>query len=220
MGELTGTGALLLGLAAVAALVNWLGVWREDRRLIWVAKPATLALLIGVAVALTPDDGTVRAWFVAGLVLSLAGDVFLMLPEDVRLPLPPFLLGLASFLLGHVAYIVGMAGDHRSWGLTAVGGVAVAVALAAVAPRVLAGVGAQEPALKGPVLAYMGVISAMVVAAFGRSVPAGIVGAGLFYASDATLAWNRFFGPRRSWHLAVMVTYHLGQAGLVLSLLG
>lgn len=220
MGELTGVAGVLLGLAALAAVANWIGVWRDDRRLVYGAKPATLALLVGAAVALTPDDGTVRAWFVAGLVLSLAGDVFLMLPEDVDRPVPPFLLGLGAFLLGHVAYIVGMVGDHQSWPLTLVGVVAVAIALAVVAPRVLAGVGEQDPALRAPVLAYMGVISVMVVAAFGRTVPVGIAGALLFYASDATLAWNRFFGPRRSWRLAVMVTYHLGQAGLVLSLLG
>lgn len=210
---------MLLALAAVAAVVNWVGVWREDLRLVYVAKPATLALLVGAAATLTPDDPAVRGWFVAGLVLSLAGDVFLMLPEDVGLPVPPFLLGLGSFLLGHVAYIVGMASDHDSWALTLAAVVVVAALLAAIAPRVLAGVAAKDPGLKGPVLAYMGVISVMVVAAGGRGVVAGIVGALLFYASDATLAWNRFYGPRRTWHLAVMVTYHLAQAGLVVSLL-
>lgn len=220
MGELTGTGSGLLALAAVAAVVNWVGVGRQARPLILVAKPATLTLLIGVALALTPDDPTVRAWFVAGLVLSLAGDVFLMLPEDAPTPLPPFLLGLASFLLGHLAYVVGMGVDHRSWALTGLGVVVVAAGLAVVAPRVLRGVRAEDPAMKGPVLAYMGVISLMVVAAFGRSVWVGVAGALLFYASDAILAINRFFGPRRAWQVSVMVTYHLGQAGLVLSLLG
>ena len=38
----------------------------------------------------------------AALALSLAGDVFLMLPSDQFVP------GLASFLLGHIAYIVGL----------------------------------------------------------------------------------------------------------------
>lgn len=220
MGELTGTAGVLLGLAAVAAVVNWIGVARDDRRLVYGAKPATLALLVGAAVALTPDDGTVRAWFVAGLVLSLAGDVFLMLPEDAPLPVPPFLCGLGSFLLGHVAFVVGMALDHRSWLLTGVGTVVVLVAMTVIAPRILTGVAEHDPALRGPVMAYMAVISVMVVAAFGRAVPVGVFGALSFYASDATLAANRFFGPRRSWQVAVMVTYHLAQAGLVLSLLG
>jgi uncharacterized membrane protein YhhN len=66
-----------------------------------------------------------------------------------------------------------------------------------------------------PVVAYLVVISAMVVSAFGTEGRWAVVGASLFYASDATLAWNRFLEPRRFGPLAVMVTYHLGQAGLV-----
>ena len=45
------------------------------------------------------------------------------------------------------------------------------------------------------------------------------VGAALFVASDAMIAWNRFVAPFRAADLGIMVTYHLGQAGLVLSLL-
>jgi uncharacterized membrane protein YhhN len=220
-----GLTLVLLLLAAPVALVNWVGVARDDRRLVLAAKPTTLVLLLGAALALDPDDPTVRAWFVAGLVLSLAGDVFLMLPEEVpegRTPpkVPPFLLGLGAFLLGHVAYVVGMALDHTSWPLTAVGLVVVAVAGGGVAPRIVAGVKRTSPDLVGPVLAYMAVISTMVVASFGRGVVVGIVGALLFYASDAILAWNRFVAPSRLLQVAVMVTYHLAQLGLVLSLLG
>ena len=64
-------------------------------------------LLIGCALALDPDDDAVRTWFVAALVLCLIGDVFLMLPQDL------FVFGLASFLLGHLAYIVGHARRRR-----------------------------------------------------------------------------------------------------------
>jgi uncharacterized membrane protein YhhN len=86
--------------------------------------------------------------------------------------------------------------------------------------RIIVGAVAQgdEPAFKGPVVAYMVVISAMVVAAFGTASPIAIVGAVLFYVSDAVLAWNKFVKPFRAGRLAVMVTYHLGQAGLVWSL--
>jgi uncharacterized membrane protein YhhN len=212
--------AVLLALAAIAAVVNWIGVAREDRRLVWIAKPATLALLIAAAVALEPDDPAVRAWFVAGLVLSLAGDVFLMLPEERSYPVEPFLLGLVSFLLGHVTYIVGMAIDHESWALTLLGLVVVAGALAAVAPRILGSVGAEAPEMRLPVVVYMTIISTMVVASFGRAVPVGIAGALLFYASDSILAWNRFVRPSPTLRVMVMVTYHLAQVGLVLSLLG
>lgn len=217
---MTGLTLALLVLAAPVALVNWVGTATADRRLVWAAKPTTLVLLVLAALAIDADDPTVRLWFVIGLVLSLAGDVFLMLPEETDLPVPPFLLGLAAFLLGHVAYVVGMASDLDSWAFVVVGLLVVAAAGGVVAPRIVAGVRRTSPDLVGPVLAYMAVISVMVVFSFGRGVALGIAGALLFYASDAILAWNRFVTPSRTLQVAVMVTYHLAQLGLVLSLLG
>lgn len=206
--------------AAVPAVVNWVAVDRDQRSVIYVVKPLTMVLLIGAALALDPTDDAVRAWFVAALVLSLAGDVFLMLPEERRLPVDAFLLGLGAFLLGHVAYVVGMAIDHRSWPMTIVGLVLIGAGVGSVAPRILRGVGKEAPGMRVPVLAYIAVISSMGVAAFGRTVVIGIVGALLFIASDSILAINRFLQPSRGLRVAVMVTYHLAQAGLVLSLLG
>ena len=104
----------------------------------------------------------------------------------------------------------------RRWGWTLVGLAVVVACVAMVGRRVVPGVAAgDQPEMVGPVIAYLVVISAMVVSAFGTAAPWAIVGAGLFYASDATLAWNRFLEQRRFGPLAVMVTYHLGQIGLV-----
>ncbi|HMJ74721.1 MAG TPA: lysoplasmalogenase [Iamia sp.] len=217
---MTGLTLVLVVLAAPVALVNWVGTARDDRRLVVAAKPTTLVLLILAALAIDADDPTVRLWFVVGLVLSLAGDVFLMLPEDTELPLPPFLLGLGAFLLGHIAYVVGMAGDLDSWSFVLYGVLVVAAAGGVVAPRIVGGVRRTSPELVVPVLAYMAVISTMVVFSFGRGSAVGIVGALLFYASDAILAWNRFVSPSRVLQVAVMVTYHLAQLGLVLSIAG
>ena len=43
-------------------------------------------------------------------------------------------------------------------------------------------------------------------------------GATLFMGSDALIAETRFVGPRKLAPVVIMVTYHLGQAGLTLSL--
>ena len=51
-----------------------------------------------------------------------------------------------------------------------------------------------------------------------RATRSAIVGAGLFYVSDALIAWNRFVAETRHGRVAIMVTYHLAQVGLVLSL--
>jgi uncharacterized membrane protein YhhN len=207
---MTAVAWALLAATLVVAVADWWATWAERPDVRHATKPATLALLIGVAVTLTPVDPTIRAWMVVGLVLSLAGDVFLMLPERW------FVAGLGSFLLGHIAYIVGLQLAPRSLVWTAVGLGVVLVAIATVGRRIVQCVAAgDQREMVGPVIAYLVVISAMVVSAFGTSAVWAIVGASLFYASDATLAWNRFLEQRRFGPLAVMVTYHLGQIGLV-----
>jgi uncharacterized membrane protein YhhN len=204
---------LLLALALVAAVGDWIAVHQEAKGLEYVCKPLTMVLLIGAAVALDPQDPTVRAWFVVALVLCLAGDVFLMLPDD------RFVFGLGAFLLGHIAYIVGMHVEGVDGARFLVGIVLVMAVLAVIGTAILRGVRAgPDPGLAGPVVAYMFVISAMVASAIGAGNAAAIVGASLFYVSDALIAWNRFLRATPHAHVAIMVTYHLAQVGLVLSL--
>jgi uncharacterized membrane protein YhhN len=210
----TGAAWLLLALTLGFAIANWVAVASvpERLRLEFVAKPATMLALIGVALAVDPFDDAVRAWFVAALVLCLAGDVLLMLPRDL------FVFGLASFLLGHLCYVGGLVIAHRSWITTLLGAVVVAVSLAGIAPRIVGAVRGTDASLVPPVLAYITVISLMVVTAWGTRRGWAMAGALSFYASDATLAWNRFVRSLRHGHVAVMVTYHLGQIGLVVAL--
>ena len=207
---MTTTAWILAAVTAGFACADWFGVATERQAIRYVAKPATLASLIAVAFSLEPFDGTIRTWMVVGLVCSLAGDVFLMLPEKW------FVAGLVAFLTGHIAYVVGLSLAPTSVLGLAVGLVIVATAAAVLGRRIVSAVrSGAHPELAVPVMAYIAVISAMVVAASGTVAVAAIVGALLFYASDATLAWNRFVQPLRHGGLVVMVTYHLGQAGLV-----
>lgn len=201
----------LAAVTAVFAVVDWWAAATDRPHVRHVTKPATLLALIGVAVTLDPTVSSFsHTAMVVGLVFSLGGDVFLMLPEKW------FVAGLGSFLVGHIAYVVAMQAAPTSVSWTLVGLAVVAVGIAVVGQRVVRGVAAGEHRqLVGPVIAYLTVISAMVVSAFGTEAPWAIAGASLFYASDATLAWNRFLTPLRWGPLAVMVTYHLGQVGLV-----
>jgi uncharacterized membrane protein YhhN len=209
----TGAAVLWLALALVVAVADWIAVQREHQVAEYACKPLTMVLLIGAAVALDPPDPAARAWFVVALALCLVGDVLLMLPADL------FAAGLGAFLLGHVAYIAGMHVQGVAGGRFLVGVVLVMAVLAGLGTRILRGVRAgPDPNLAGPVVAYMFVISAMVASAIGVGSLAGILGASLFYASDALIAWNRFVRETPHARLTVMVTYHLGQVGLVLSL--
>jgi uncharacterized membrane protein YhhN len=168
--------------------------------------------LIGVAIALQPTHADRRTWFVVALALSMFGDVFLMLPRDL------FVAGLGSFLLAHVAYVVGFrlhGGSAAGWGVAAL----VVLALDAVLARpVLVAVRRSHRDLVVLVVAYMLVISAMVSAALATGLALAIGGAALFFASDTLIAWNRFVRSRSWMPLAIIVTYHVGQTGLVLSL--
>jgi uncharacterized membrane protein YhhN len=209
----TGPAAALLVATVVAAAVDWMAVHRRRQPVEYVFKPLTLGLLVGAALALTPDEPGVRAWFVAALVLALAGDVLLMLPRDLFLP------GLGAFLVAHVAYVGGFAVAGLTIAGVAVGLAVAAAVCATVGRRLVAGVRAREPGMAAPVVAYMGVISAMVVCALGTGNPLAAAGALLFYASDALIGWGRFVSERGAGgDLAVIVTYHVGQVLLVLSL--
>ena len=210
--------ALGFALAAVLALVDWVGVVRGDRRLRWIGKPGVMLALI--AAALLTDDAppAVRAWFVAALVLSLIGDVALLRPEHW------FIVGLGAFLLAHMAYVGGMVQLDLHW---AWGALVVVSAAALVGPVILKAVRTGHPSLLGLVVIYLVVISAMAITAWCTHEAWLIAAAMLFFASDAMLCWGRFVtpirmprtgrAPARPWGaaLAVMVTYHGAQACFV-----
>ena len=210
----TATAALLLALTLAVAAGDWVAVALGNKALEYVCKPLTMVVLIAATLALDPTNATARGCFVVALVLSLAGDVFLMLPDEKL-----FVFGLGSFLAGHIAYIVGLWVGGVSRAALLVGVLLVLVAVATLGVRIVRGVrNGEHPELTGPVVAYLVVISVMVASAVGRTNAFAIVGAVLFYASDAMIAWTRFIEDKPWGKLAIIVTYHLGQIGLVLSL--
>ena len=212
--------ALAFVVAAGFAVGDWVACARRGTSAAWprveyVCKPGTLAALVVAAVALDPAPGldTRRAWFVAALVLSLLGDVLLMLPEE------QFVGGLAAFLVAHLCYVAGFWSNGPTAAAFAVAVVVTAGAIGALASRILPAVRRREPAIVAPVAAYIVVIGAMVASALAVANPLAGSGAVLFAGSDSMIAWNRFVRPFRGSAVAIMVTYHLGQAALVASLL-
>ncbi len=208
---------LLVPLAA--AVLDWAAVARRWRVVEYAAKPAVMLLLL--AWLWLQGAWTAPLWaFAAGLLLSLVGDVLLMLPDRF------FLGGLAAFLLAHLDYIVGF-----NWGgppplaATLLAAVPVAAAGYLLVSRVVAALLARgRRRLAGPVAAYGVIISLMVLSALatlarpdwdGPAARLASLGAVLFLVSDAVLAWNRFVAPVRYGRLLNMTTYHLGQIALI-----
>jgi alkylglycerol monooxygenase len=154
------------------------------------------------------------------LLFSLCGDVFLMLPGDVALwGLPPFILGLASFLVAHLFYIAvfrqGQAwfpNRRALWAVLAVGALMYAI--------VWPGLG--DAVLKGAVAAYVLVISLMAAQAIGRATVHGnaaarwvAVGACVFMVSDSLIAINKFVTPVALSALWILATYYCAQILIV-----
>lgn len=204
----------LIAATLVVAAADWVAVGTGNRRAEHVLKPATMVVLIGAALAMSePDPAAARWWVVAALVASLAGDVFLMLEDR-------FVLGLGSFLVAHLLYIGAFVTMDFIGGGFVVGAALVAVLIRLVGVRIVVGAAASSERLRNPVALYMLVISIMVAFAFATARPWAIAGAVLFYVSDACIGWSRFVAEFPQQRLVIMTTYHLGQVGLVLGLLG
>ena len=210
---MTTTATVLLAIAAVAACIDWWSVATDRLGVEFLAKPGVIIALIGVALAIEIDPGGAsnveRGIIIAALGASLVGDVVLMTP-DAR-----FEAGLAAFLLAHVLYIVAFVPDFEI-GPGLVAGILIVALSFGVVPQLLGAVRRHGPLITGAVAAYIVVVSAMGIVAAGTGLLIAGVGGALFVISDARLGWGRFVGPAPGGRVLVHITYHFGQAGLVL----
>ncbi len=202
----------LLVATGLAALANWWSRFHHSDRVEAWAKPLTTMLVIGLALANESPTGQVATAVIA-LALCLEGDIALMPAVD------KFVVGLASFLLGHLVFIVlfaqyGM--PHLALGAIAL---VLVTALAATAGRHIVRAAAESaPELRLPVVAYLGVISAMAVCGWATGRGWVIAGTTLFVVSDSLLGWRQFVRSHAWMAVAVMVTYHAAIVSLALSL--
>ena len=188
---------------------------RVDRRVVEaISKPAA-TIAIGVLAVLVADDAPTAAVVAAviGFVCCFAGDVAL-LPAIDR-----FVVGLASFLAGHLAFVamfVALGLPHWWFGVVAL--VALALMAVMLGRPIVAGAARHDRALVRPVQAYLTVISSMAVVGWATGRWPSIVGSAAFVASDSILGWRQFVSERTWMPVAVMVTYHAALVGLALSL--
>ncbi|MEZ5165122.1 MAG: lysoplasmalogenase [Acidimicrobiales bacterium] len=209
---MTTTVWLLLALALLAAMIDWWSVATDRLGVEFLAKPAVIICLIGVALAIHTAPGGAtdveRGILIAALGASLVGDVVLMTP-DAR-----FEAGLAAFLLAHILYLFAFVPDVSAIPTLLAAMVAIGFGFAVV-PRLLAAVRPHGRPLTVAVALYIVAVSAMGVSAAGTGVMVAAIGGMLFMISDSLLGWDRFVGPVQGGRVAVHVTYHLGQMGLV-----
>lgn len=210
---MTAGAFLLLSLTAVIAVADWIAVASDRRAVEFVCKPLVMVGLIAVAVAADPSSDAARFLLILGLLASMTGDVVLMLPSDRFVP------GLASFLVAHLLYICALLALGVDLRGVASGAFVMAIVLLVIGRRVVDGARSHDRAVAAPVTAYMVVLAAMVAIAVGTGRPIAVLGAAAFAFSDTILGWTRFVHDLPNGRVIVMVTYHLGQAGLVLALI-
>lgn len=196
------------------ALVFLLVGERSNQRLVWASKPIASVGFICTAFAYGAMDSTYGVAVIWALVLSFFGDVFLI-PKHAR---KWFLAGLVAFLLGHVGYAVGFSMRGIDGTSAALAGVALLVGAVGVGRWLLPNVDAT---MKGPVVAYIVVISVMVTLAVGThghtSNPYIVVGAVMFFLSDLCVARHRFVKVGFENKIIGLPLYYGGQLVLAVS---
>jgi uncharacterized membrane protein YhhN len=207
----------VLAVIGLAAALVYLAAGRMDDAF-WlriITKPIPV-LMLALWVSGLRIKSRYQLAIMVGLLLSALGDILLEYSDAT------FLLGLAAFLLGHVAYIVAFLQDtrklHPFYG-------AAAYAYGFFAAVFLMTTG-ELGGMIAPVYLYILVITTMLWRAAARldvptlprfSVWAGLAGALFFVVSDSILAFRLFGTPVQLGGAAVMVTYWLGQLGIALS---
>jgi uncharacterized membrane protein YhhN len=199
--------AILTLLTILSAALHLRAEYLGPRYQVYVFKPLTMVFILLIALqARWPDFSSYKVAIVAGLLFSLAGDVFLMLPSD------RFIAGLVSFLVAHLFYIAAFTsgtGFGLSWR---------ALPCALYGLLIFSILAPHLGKMKLPVAVYMVVILVMAWQAWERWGQTGqstallaFLGAVLFVVSDSALAVNRFRGQYASAQALILSTYFAAQ---------
>ncbi|MEN8245782.1 MAG: lysoplasmalogenase [Thermodesulfobacteriota bacterium] len=152
-----------------------------------------------------------------GLVFCLGGDVFLALPQKKM-----FLLGLVSFLVGHVFYVLAFLTVAGMNGFAIIG----TLLTIGVSAGVYRWLKPHLGTMKIPVIFYILVISAMLCGAWAILGETGLerqgrrlvfIGALSFYVSDLFVARDRFLKDEFLNRMLGLPLYYAGQFMLAFS---
>ncbi|MGB7924325.1 MAG: lysoplasmalogenase [Pyrinomonadaceae bacterium] len=209
------TGLTLLALVSAALHIRAEGSAGAKLQ-VYLFKPLTMVWIILIALlAKSHVSSFYKYMIVAGLVCSLLGDIFLMLPSD------RFVQGLLSFLVAHLFYIAAFA----SGGVDLLSAFLYAIPFLIYGGIMLRLLFPHVGRMKLPVVVYMLVILVMAWLALSRWAATGqtgsalaFLGALLFTASDSTLAVNRFKGRIDHAQFYILSTYFSAQWLIALSI--
>lgn len=219
----TGRGAMprwapWLPAVALSAMLAIVGAEVADARTLHYLFKPFATLLIAAMVLCTPSaEFAYRQAVLVGLLLSLLGDVFLMLPGDW------FAFGLGSFLLAHLAYLRALRTRGRwfapGWPL-----LVYLVVAGGVSMRLWPHLPVE---LKIPVVTYVLALAAMAAQAASvwrsrrdTATASAALGGAFFVISDAVLALDRFAAAIPYAMVWILMTYWAAQWAIARSVAG
>ena len=179
-------------------------IFNNKIELRFFTKPILLPILILIYISKVKSEKMqLNSFFLAGLVLSFFGDLFLLFNWG-------FLPGLGSFLLAHLFYIISFKKKlqkriSKFW----------PIILSLYASILLVILFPYLKEMKIPVTIYAVVIAVMMYNALKTHNRNLIIGALLFLISDTLLSVYLFLQPLMILNLLVMATYILAQWFLV-----
>lgn len=171
-----------------------------------------IPMLLIIILAALPKNSGVKKYqllIIIGLVFCMIGDYTLQW----------FLIGLSSFLIGHIFYIFAFLSTNErqvpTWAkiILLVYGISMAVWIAGTV------FSSGEVVLGIAVIAYISVILTMGWTAIRTGSKFATIGALLFISSDSYLAINKFVMPLPFSHEIIMLTYYGAQILIALSIL-
>lgn len=203
------------------ALLHLYAVYANLPNLKFFSKPLICISLIFILYKETGLKKNIEKLVAVGLFFGCLGDIFLMLNENM------FVAGLASFLIGHILYVIAFSkqtsakalSKHKSY-------ILIAGILASFSYYLYNILQPSLGPLKIPVILYIIVIAAMAFFAYTRRYQTNtlsfiicLIGALLFIFSDSILALNKFVAYLANSGLYIMSSYILAQYFITLGII-
>lgn len=203
------------------ALLHLYAVYANLPNLRFFSKPLICISLIFILYKETGLKKNIEKLVAVGLFFGCLGDIFLMLNENM------FVAGLASFLIGHILYVIAFSkqtsakalSKHKSY-------ILIAGILASFSYYLYSILKPSLGPLKIPVILYIIVIAAMAFFAYTRRYQTNtlsfiicLIGTLLFIFSDSILALNKFVAYLANSGLYIMSSYILAQYFITLGII-
>ncbi|MHA1728798.1 MAG: lysoplasmalogenase [Promethearchaeota archaeon] len=215
---------IILIIFFVVAAVHITGETLENLTVRYITKPLLMPLL---ALYYLIGNPSLNWWIFLGIIGGFGGDFFLMIVEsNPEKSENYFTIGLVSFLLGHLFYIIGFIllangfGNFQMWAIILMIPYIIYVIIAAL--KLLPAVNKNDPDMKLPVTVYLVIIGIMGVSTvfpLGQSTNVSVIismiGSIFFLISDTILAFNKFKKGIPHERIYVMSTYILAQFFIV-----